>query len=421
MDLLFSILCLTIAWLRRLSLRLLLVLFFPWRKGVAKTVLLIRDDQLGDFLLSLGTLRALSEFYHAQGFRVVFVHSPKIQEAVAGCPWFDECETLPLGQGLLQQLQWYRGLARRGASVTVKLPAVFGSSSVSSIAAVCACARETVALWPYWPLKTLGEKMNAHRNRRNCGLRRRLFDICFSKKRQCQLIQAWSYEPFRPWFRLAGEYRPWESIGDTEARLVEFCTGEKYHPTIVAPEWLLGEQPQVQGKYYIVVPGCGDPARRWPIENFAKVIDEISQMAPELRCVITGVASEKELGEQLNASAQCVNLCGKSNLRQLTALVASAEFVLCNDTATSHLAAAFERKSFVLLGGGHYGIYHPNPVDKRCEVFAQGDFPCLHCVWLCHRMTAEGKYPCVSEIPVADVVSAIRAFWKRYVPQDDRL
>ncbi len=406
MELLFSIFCWCLTSLRRFSLRVFLLLCFPWRRGTERTVLLIRDDQLGDFLLSLGTLRALSEFYHAHGFRVVFVHSPKIREAVSGCPWFDECEELPLGQGLWKRLTWGRRLARRKASLAIKLPCVFGSSSASSFAAVFARAGETIALSTIWPWRTLGEQGEAHRNRAHCGLRRRLFDRCFSKKRQWQLLQAWNYEPFCPWFRFAGEYRPWESVGETEARLVEFCTGGKYQSTLVAPDWLAGEKPQIEGRYYLVAPGCGDLVRGWPVEKFAEVIKAISQSVPSLRCVIAGVASERGLGEQLTG----VNLCGKSSLRQLYANVAAAEFVLCNDTATSHLAAALGRKSFVILGGGHYGIYHPNPMDKKSEVFARTDYPCLHCVWLCHRMTADGKFACVSEIPVAEVVNAIRAY-----------
>lgn len=86
----------------------------------------------------------------------------------------------------------------------------------------------------------------------------------------------------------------------------------------------------------VIAPGAGSYLKRWGIERFGEVARYFS--GESMRVVVVGSESEKELGAQIEQTAPAVNACGALLLRELAAVVKTAELVLSCDSAIMHLA-----------------------------------------------------------------------------------
>ena len=108
------------------------------------------------------------------------------------------------------------------------------------------------------------------------------------------------------------------------------------------------------GRPLVVISPCSSQRarnyRNWRVENFAAVIEHLEKRH-EATVVITGGPSrlEQEYGERLAAGSKATNLAGRSSLKQLAALIAAAELVICPDSGPAHMATA--------LGTGVIGLY----------------------------------------------------------------
>lgn len=80
--------------------------------------------------------------------------------------------------------------------------------------------------------------------------------------------------------------------------------------------------------------------RNWRIENFSATIKHLNDRG--CRIVLTGGKSELELeyGNRLSAGGAADNLMGKTSLKQLLALIAAAELLICPDSGPAHMATA---------------------------------------------------------------------------------
>ena len=90
--------------------------------------------------------------------------------------------------------------------------------------------------------------------------------------------------------------------------------------------------------------------RNWRVENFAAIIEHL-ETRHGATVVITGGPSqlEKEYGEKLAAGSSATTLAGQSSLKQLAALIAAADLVICPDSGPAHMATA--------LGTSVIGLY----------------------------------------------------------------
>jgi ADP-heptose:LPS heptosyltransferase len=112
----------------------------------------------------------------------------------------------------------------------------------------------------------------------------------------------------------------------------------------------------------VVHPGAGSPARRWPADRWAVVAR--AERARGHRVVITGSPAERPLAEEVAAAAglpASAVLAGRTDLRLLAAVVASARLVASNDTGVAHLATAFGIPSVTLFGPTPPALWGPPP------------------------------------------------------------
>src|SRR5690606_10169011 len=103
------------------------------------------------------------------------------------------------------------------------------------------------------------------------------------------------------------------------------------------------------GAYVCIHPGARDRCKCWGTEKFAMAADAISRMG--YLPVFTGTESERAIVQEVIGFTGCpsVDLCGKTRLGMLAALIRGSRMLLANDTGVSHMAAAVATPSVVVF------------------------------------------------------------------------
>lgn len=100
------------------------------------------------------------------------------------------------------------------------------------------------------------------------------------------------------------------------------------------------------GDFAVLCPGANWLTKRWPVQRFAQLVEPLRKQFG-LNCVVAGGPGDAALAEQIPGAA---NLCGKTTLMQLAALMQRAALVITNDSGPMHIAAALDRPLVALFG-----------------------------------------------------------------------
>lgn len=133
------------------------------------------------------------------------------------------------------------------------------------------------------------------------------------------------------------------------------------------------------GSYVCVHPGARMPSRRWLPQRFAEVADRLAQTG--MKIVLTGSAEENDLVRTVQRTMRmsALNLCGKTELGTLAALIAQARLVVCNDTGISHVAAAVATPSVIVSCGSDTQRWAPLDTQRHRTVSVEvACRPCAH-------------------------------------------
>jgi ADP-heptose:LPS heptosyltransferase len=109
---------------------------------------------------------------------------------------------------------------------------------------------------------------------------------------------------------------------------------------------------------------AGHPERRWPDERFAALLASLRLFAPGASVIVVALPTEREsavtLADSIGATPHI------PTVRELFALVASADLVITPDTAVAHVCAAFQRPTLALLRReAEYHIWVPYGTPGR--------------------------------------------------------
>ena len=104
--------------------------------------------------------------------------------------------------------------------------------------------------------------------------------------------------------------------------------------------------------------------RNWSVESYAAVIAHLESRY-NANVVLTGGRSdlERDYGDRLAAAGQVTDLIGRTTLKQLAALLAAAELVICPDSGPAHMATA--------LGTTVIGLYATSNPDRTGPYLSQ--------------------------------------------------
>ncbi len=170
--------------------------------------------------------------------------------------------------------------------------------------------------------------------------------------------------------------------------------------------------------YYVLFPGASWPGRQWPISNFARIAEKTHRQT-EWIGVICGGNNDAVLGEQLEklADAPFQNLIGHTSLTILNTIIAHARLLITNETSAIHFGAAAGVPSVCILGGGHYGRFLPYRIeqntDKPLPRYTIHKMDCFGCDWECVFSVPNSQpVPCIEKIAVNDVWQSVSPFLK---------
>ncbi|MEO3874424.1 glycosyltransferase family 9 protein [Nonomuraea sp. B12E4] len=156
-----------------------------------------------------------------------------------------------------------------------------------------------------------------------------------------------------------------------------------------------------------VHPGASDPRRRWPVERFAEVADQVGRPV-----VVTGTREEKDLVMRVVTLMRrpAIPVVGALGLGGLAALYERCDLVIANDTGPRHLAAAVGTPTVAVYWCGN--LINAGPLSRtRHRPLISWTTACPVCGASCVDPAAERcphDVSWVTDIPVGAVLEQAR-------------
>ena len=155
--------------------------------------------------------------------------------------------------------------------------------------------------------------------------------------------------------------------------------------------------------------GSSLEGRRWSPQNFAILADKLIEKL-DAKIILLGVGSEKKIAEQIILSSKyknkIIDLTGRTNIDQLTALVSRCSYLITNDTGTMHIAAAVGT-TIVGLFFAHAHPFETAPYSSGHIIF-QARISCAPCSY---GVTCDNVI-CVNKVHPKHVMSMILSHYK---------
>jgi ADP-heptose:LPS heptosyltransferase len=164
-------------------------------------------------------------------------------------------------------------------------------------------------------------------------------------------------------------------------------------------------------KFAIIFPGAADIYRIWPLARFAEVIKYLLEHG--IVPVMAGSKTDQELfagiSEFLSVKEkkQVVNFCGLTSILTLGAVLQQALFYFGSETGATHLAAAVGCPVVCLLGGGHFGRFFPYGNLELNRIVYDKEMKCRNDNWACAQKNKRTPAPCVAGIKTADAITEV--------------
>lgn len=169
-------------------------------------------------------------------------------------------------------------------------------------------------------------------------------------------------------------------------------------------------------KYIVFFVGASTQRKMWPSKHY---IDLISKLDAETLVFCGGKNEEyifnNIITEDHHSSNKIINLIGKTSLIELFSIIKEAQYIITNDTSASHICVITQTPSICILGGAHFGRFQPyvlESIDPNDQLPMIANYPmdCYNCNLNCIYIQNKNKdiWPCISNITVEKVLSLIK-------------
>jgi len=120
----------------------------------------------------------------------------------------------------------------------------------------------------------------------------------------------------------------------------------------------------VNSKNFIIAPSASGPTKRWDINNYIKLLEEINKLHSCKFFIVGGKNDEFLIKNIIDSSVgkNCISLSKKS-VAEIIPIVAACNYAICNDTGFAHIASGLGLKCLVLFMDSPpiaYGTYSKN-------------------------------------------------------------
>lgn len=313
-----------------------------------KKILVVNLGGIGDILLSTPALRALKDNFPKTEISILVV--PRVCDIAEDLPYIDKIYVFYPGYNpisLFKDFSILAGLRRRHFDLLINMRTIVSKIGAAKIKLL---------------LDIVNPKIKAGRDTNGWA---KFFDI---KTPETLVGQKYEMEYDIDMVRAIGA----EVIG----RNIDF----KIDPqTIDRVDGILENKGIGKNDILIGIHLGGRSCRRWPIKNFAEVVDRISKKIP-CKFMLTGDESESDLAKKLIeiANLKMINLCGKSTIKELGALIKRCNLYISNDTGPMHIAAIIKTPLVAIFVSGDFLRYDPGKIsDKTIVLYKRVD--CAPC------------------------------------------
>jgi lipopolysaccharide heptosyltransferase II len=168
---------------------------------------------------------------------------------------------------------------------------------------------------------------------------------------------------------------------------------------------LSGKNFTQSAKLIVIAPGSRSRLKCWDKENFSQLCNQLVKEGNQI--VLVGDALDLPICNYLQQAAnlKILNLCAKTNLSQLAALLKEAQLLITNDSAVMHLASYLNVPVVAIFGPTDekkYGPWSQNSVAVKKDIFCR---PCEK------AQCRFGSLACLTAIKPAEVLSQVESMF----------
>lgn len=126
---------------------------------------------------------------------------------------------------------------------------------------------------------------------------------------------------------------------------------------------------ELKNKYILIVPFAGQPFRIWSSTNFKKTIDYILKNS-SYDIILSGSKTDRPKSDALlpYTSPRIHNFSGETNLLELSILINNSELLITHDTSAVHIGAALNKDTICISNGNYYGRFVPYPKEITTKI-----------------------------------------------------
>lgn len=142
-------------------------------------------------------------------------------------------------------------------------------------------------------------------------------------------------------------------------------------------------------------------AKMWQEENFKLLAEKITKNT-NTKILIFGSNEEKELGEIIRENIEdAINLCGRTTIREMMALLKKCDVVITNDSGPMHVTAALNVPVVAIFG--------PTSTDRTSplgpSLIIKKEVSCAPCKY---RICPLRNHECMEKISIEEVFEAVK-------------
>lgn len=150
--------------------------------------------------------------------------------------------------------------------------------------------------------------------------------------------------------------------------------------------------------------GSAWPTKCWPMEYFVSLISRLQTELGVQAVLVGGGKKDADLGEKICQLSQghTANLCGKTSLADLMALMQHFKLFITNDSGPMHIATAFEVPTLAIFGPTtrELGFF---PYGEGHRVMEVKNLACRPCALHGGKKCPQGHFKCMKDITVDTV------------------
>ena len=352
------------------------------------TVLIIRVDAIGDFLLWLDSAKDLRRLYPKGQYYMVLLGNETWFELAQNIDYWDEVwkiDRIKFARNILYRWEILKKIRKAGFEIVIQ-PTISREFDIGD-ALICASGA------PH-RIGSIGDLCNMNKRLKSFA------DRWYTKLIPVSGEQLMELERNAEFMRVLG-------TNDFKAHVQVLCLSKKFDGVSIIDN------------YYVIFPGASSQYKRWPLQRFVALIKRIYQATGWVG-IICGSQNEEMLGNVLEQSVNVPikNYIGKTSLSELTKIISEAHLLVGNDTSAIHLAAAVSTPAVCIVGGGHFGRFLPYHLNEKTDrllptaVFHK--MKCYGCNWWCvFSPSNEEAVPCITNVTVEDVWREVKIILSR--------